>query len=186
MIAMAEIAAGVYGAWLLARRNAAGLNFFDLSERGFFRSFWAAVVVLPAFLVLEILEGSFSGPNGALRPLLVQGIAYVIGWTAFPVVMVHIAEAMGRRQNYIRYIVAYNWSAVIQMMVFLPVALLGFAFPGAGTAMAGLAVFVLILIYQAYVAHKALDVSPAMAAGVVLADMLIGETIRSAATALGG
>lgn len=182
MITWGEVRAGVGGAWRLARRDRGGLALFDASPHGFWASFFAAVLVAPGYLVLEALGGDFS--QAALRPLLIDAIAYVIGWTLFPLAMAHLADGLDRGHAYIRYIVAYNWSAVVQMALFLPVALFGHAFPGPGTALGGMAVTVVLLAYQGYVAHVALDVGPGTAGGVVLFDMLLGAMIQVVADRL--
>lgn len=174
---MTEIAAGVYGAWRLARRDPAGLIWFDDSQQGFWHSFWAAVLVLPGFIVLQIIDGSFA--DDLARPLAVHLIAYVIGWVAYPLAIAHIADAMGRRDTYIRYIVAYNWSAVIQMAAFLPVALAAHLFPGPGTALLQMGITVVLLFYQAYIGHVALGVAPLAATALVLFDLMLSGLVES-------
>jgi hypothetical protein len=179
-----EIAGGIYGAWRLARRDPAGLGWFDASERGFWHSFWAAALLLPAFLTMLVLDGVFQ--DGVARPLVVQLIAYVLRWTAFPLAMAHIAVNLDRGQHYIRYIVAYNWSSVIQMALFLPIAVLGHLFPGGGFAMLNLMVVVVLLAYQAYVAHVCLEVGLGTAVGVVMLDLALDGLIEITADRLIG
>lgn len=186
MIALGEIAAGVYAAFRLARREPEGLAWVDATPRGFWHSFAAALVVLPAVLMLEILDGSFSQDRGVARPLVVELIAYVIQWTAFPLAMSSIADSLGRGQFYIRYIVVYNWSAVIQMALFLPVAALGALFPSGGIMLGMLVATALLLIYQAYIAHVALEVPGPVAAGLVLLDMLLGGLVQMTADRIAG
>ncbi|MGE5506110.1 MAG: hypothetical protein ACM31L_16940 [Actinomycetota bacterium] len=184
MTATSHIAAGVYGAWRLARRDPSGLAWIDGSVQGFWTSFWAAALVAPGFFALQALAGSFD--DGLARPLLVQLIGYVIGWTAFPLAMAHISEGLGKWGNYTRYIAAYNWSAVVQMGAFLPVAVLAHLFPGSGTAMLDMSVTVVLLVYQAYVAHVALGVGPGTAAGIVVLDVLMGGLVQMATDRLIG
>lgn len=177
MIAAAEAAAGIYGVWLLARRQKRGLDFLDDSVHGFWQSFWAAPIVLPGMLLLRVLDGSLALDGGTLRPLAVQLIAYVIQWTAFPLVVSGIVESMGRGHRYLRYVVAYNWSAVVQMAVFLPVAITAHLFPAREIVLITMAVTVLLLAYQAYIAHTALETPLLPSVALVLLDMLIGGLI---------
>jgi hypothetical protein len=44
----------------------------------------------------------------------------------------------------------------------------------------------LLLIYQAYIAHVALEVPGPVAAGLVLLDMLLGGVVQMAADAIAG
>lgn len=185
MTTAGEIFAGVYGAWRLARRDPSGLIWFDASPRGFWNSFWGPALILPAFLVLQALDGTFE--DSLLRPLAVELIAFVIGCVAFPLVMSHISEGLERSHLYTRYIVAYNWSQVIQMAALLPVGLLIHFAPGHGMALLNMAMTILVLVYQAYVAHQALDIKPGPAGLLVLLDLSLGALIQMiAARLLGG
>jgi hypothetical protein len=182
MITAGDIFAGVFGAWRLARRDPAGLIWFDASPRGFVNSFWGPALILPGFLVLQTLDGTFE--TDLLRPLAVELLAFIIGCVAFPLAMNHISEGLERSHLYFRYIVAYNWSQVIQMAVILPVGLLMHLAPGHGVAMLNLAMTIVVLVYQAYVAHQALDVKPSAAGLLVLLDLSLGALIQMIATRL--
>lgn len=182
MIALAEVGRGVYGAWRLARRDPGGLAWIDASERGFWHSFWAAALVAPAYFALGALDGDYHG--AVMRPLLVQAIAYVIGWVAFPLAMIHICEGLNRGEAYFRYMTAYNWSAVVQMAVYLPAAVITHLAPDSGLALLGMAITLLLLFYQVYIAHIALAVPPLTAAGVVVFDMLLGGMVQMTAERL--
>lgn len=184
MISRAEIAAGLTGAWQLARRQPQGLDFFDRTPRGFFRSFWAAALALPAALALDVFDGVFSGPAGLLLPLVVQVIAAVIDAVAFPLAMATVTRELGRAERYVTFVVAYNWSSLLRMMAFFAVALLTHVAPQAHVLL--LAVLVLLLIYEAYVVHVALDVPPPVAAAVVLLDVLIDALVGMSAHGLMG
>jgi len=184
MIVPGEIVGGVYGAWRLARRDPAGLIWFDASARGFWHSFWGPALVLPGFLALQALDGVFE--TEIPRPLLVHLIAYVIGCVAFPLAVSHIADGLERSHRYIRFVVAYNWSAVIQMALLLPTTLLIHLVPGEGPSMINLAVTIMLLVYQAYVAHVALEVSPTTAGLLVVLDLMIGALIQMSADHLIG
>lgn len=177
MIPMGAVAAGIYGAWMLARRRPEGLNWFDATPEGFWRSFWAAVVVAPGFVVLELITGGF-GEGFSLGSAVVQLIAYVIDWVAFPLLMVFVADRLGCWPNYIRYIVAYNWSSVVQMAVLLPAALLAVLVPSAPTLMLMQGITIILLVYRAYVAHVALGVGLGSSAGIVLMDVLLSGVTK--------
>jgi hypothetical protein len=178
MISMDEISSGITGAYRLARRDPGGLAWFDTSLTGYWRSFWAAVVVAPAFLVLDLITGGF-GDNFGLRQMLIQIIAYVIDWTAFPLLMIVVADSLDKWPNYTRYIVAYNWSAVVQMAVLMPVAVLAVLVPGHVTMMMAQVVTIILLVYRAYVAHAALGVGFATAGGVVLLDVVLAGVLKA-------
>lgn len=177
MITAAEIAAGVTGAFRLARRDPRGMDCFDASPHGFWRSFWAAALVAPAFIIIDLLAGTLNTDTG-LRSVAIKLIGYVVDWTLFPVVMITIVDTLGKWPLYMRYIVAYNWSAVVQMSVLLPVAILAVSAPSHATMLLAQAVTIVLLVYRAYVAHVALAVGFGTAAGIVLLDVLLAGLLR--------
>lgn len=179
MIAPQDAASGLYGAVLLLKRDTKGLAWFDASQRGVVNSFWAAALVLPAFLILELAEGSFAKNAGVLRALAIEISGFVMFWTAFPLIMATIADTLDRGRLWPRFVVAYNWSGAVQMAVYFPIAFLAALFPGLGTGLASLMVTAFLLAYQGFVAHKALEISPLTAAGVIILDVLLGLLIRS-------
>ena len=60
MIGVSDLAAGLRGALRLARFDARGLEQFDNTPRGFWRSFVVALLILPGVLWLSV-----AGPDQA-------------------------------------------------------------------------------------------------------------------------
>ena len=54
MISGREVAIGIYGAWRLLHFDRAAVQYFDSTIDSFWKSFYAALVVLPAVIVLRI------------------------------------------------------------------------------------------------------------------------------------
>ncbi|MEE8516504.1 MAG: hypothetical protein V3T02_07695 [Alphaproteobacteria bacterium] len=165
--------AALYGAWRLARLDPRGQDHFDASITGFWRSFQAAVIVAPAFVFLILFN--LDQPNitaGALRLTLVESLAYIISWTAFPLAMVALAHRLNRDQNYIRFIVAHNWANVLQVAVFLPTAIIA-QVVGPSARFLTVAAMVAIFLYQWYVARTVLSINPFQAIGIVLVNLFI-------------
>ena len=119
-ITLREIAAALYGAVRLARGDAHGIDFFEDSVDGFWKSFWAAAIVAPAYAILLAINlDDAEIKSGILRIAIVELTAYVAGWAAFPLAMHYVAEFMDREERYLRYIAAANWCAVIQVGLYL-------------------------------------------------------------------
>lgn len=164
MITAREATFALYGAYRLARVDRRGLGYFDATVEGFWRSFYAAVLVAPAYVILLALHvGDRPVTAGPAKLVLVEGIAYVIVWTAFPLAMVYAARWLGRSHHYIRYIVARNWAGVLEMAVLLAAV----AASAAGGEALLLLAFIAILVYQWYVALTALEITGWQAAAVV-------------------
>lgn len=166
-----EIASSVYGAWRLARLDPSGMQYFNRTVRGFWNSFFVALLILPAYVYLITDSLAAVEPTSGLPQIIViQGLVYILAWTAFPLVMFHLAEAMGRSGEYIGYIVAANWISLLEVALDFSVTLIGDTglLPETLMSLASAAVFVLILAFEVYVAHTALRIGGMAAAGVVL------------------
>jgi hypothetical protein len=168
-----EVFASIQGAFLLARFNPAGMNYFNISMEGFWRSFGAAVVIAPVILItiLAFYAGSEIYP---VRIAAVEFGQYVIGWVLFPVVMIFVARSMNLTDRYVGYIVAYNWSAVIQTALFAPLNLV-LAYSGASWVLEfmWLSAMIFVIIYLIFIAKTALGTTLSIAISLVGLDMLL-------------
>jgi hypothetical protein len=172
------------GSLKLARGDPAGLDYFDRSLDGFWRSFRAAIVVYPLYLLLLTMRVSVAQwqTAGGYRIIAIETIGYVISWVAFPLVMLAIVRRLGRADRFFDFMVPYNWCQVPQSVLFVLVGLetesgvLGT--PAARTieAAAGIAV----LVYEWFIARVALDVSRSAAILVVVVDLVLGAVINRA------
>ena len=183
MVSYREAAAAIYGAWRLARLDPKGLSYFHATEAGFWRSFFAAVLCAPGYIVIAAIDVAHYPVSASdTRLAAVHLIAYAIRWTAFPLVMISVTRALGRETNYLRHIVARNWSNVLGVMVFLPAIALASGAPP--LAILPLLATVLVLAYQWYVARSALAISGWQAAAVIGLDLLIDMLVVSATRVL--
>lgn len=184
MISQSEVVAGLTGAWRLARLDPQGMSYFDATETGFWRSFFAAVLCAPAYAFVVTLDyGQAPAVASDARLVAVHGIAYAISWTAFPLAMTWAARLLDREPFYLRYIVAQNWANVLEMLLFLPA--LSLAASGAsGFAILPALAAVVILGYQWYVARSALMIGGAQAMAVVGLDLLLDIVVTMAVRAL--
>lgn len=179
-----EIFTGLYGAYRLAHFDDRGMQYFDATIRGFWRSFFAAVLVAPLFLALVLVRYPTLAKEVALsRFVVIEAIAYIIAWVAFPVVMVSVARAIDRDHYFIRYIVAYNWAAVLQNALYLPIAIMASAgiLADAAATTLGLLALLAIVIYVWFITRTALDIPPGLAAGIVGMDFLLSVVINAIA-----
>ncbi|MSP67208.1 MAG: hypothetical protein EXQ96_03725 [Alphaproteobacteria bacterium] len=185
---LTEVTAALYGAWRLARLDASGMRRFDLSEAGFWRSFAAVGVAAPAYLALILLNHHQDpAPADVFSTLAFQGLVYVVQWAVFPLVMIPVSQALGLKRNYVPFIIAFNWAAVVQIAAFLPIALLMFAglLPGTVAGLVTMIAFGAILYFQWFVARVALAANPIAAAAVVALDVALALIVQGFAARLG-
>jgi hypothetical protein len=176
------IAAGLQGAFLLARGRPAGMLLMEGTPQGALRSFWAALICLPAFLALRILGWGDAGPppTGILRPLVAELLGYGTAWVLFALASLPMASAWGREAHWPRFISAWNWSNVVQYLILLAVMAPGAlglpALLAQGIGLAGLGYAIWI---EWFVVRVALDVGGLRAAGMVLLDLMLGLFLGS-------
>ena len=176
MITAREASHGIFGAWQFAKFDAHGLTFFDNTVVAFWRSFYAALIVLPAYIILALLQLTDKEVTaGPFSVLVIESIAYVIGWVAFPLAAFYLARAMDRDQWYCRYIVAYNWAAVLQIALFVVVTAVAASgmFPMVLAATLTFVASIAILAYQWFIARTCLEISAGAACGFVFLDLVI-------------
>lgn len=164
------------GALRLARFDRAGLALLDGTPEAALRSFRAALYAIPLYIVLLVAEpGSVPDTASSLEILLVETIAYVVGWTAFAVVMIPFARNLGRIERYPLFLGAYNWTSLIQVAALTAATLPvwgGLLPDGAGTALVAL-VTVGCLAYEWFVVRTTLEIGPFTAVGAVAVDVLL-------------
>jgi len=182
-----EIVTSIRGVFRLALFDARGMEALDRTPLGAARSFWAAVVVAPFYIALLALR---DGENLADVPLgldlLVQFIAYVVGWTAFPVISRELARVIGRLDDWPAMVSAYNWSAVVQIALQVPVMLLA----GSGAADdrdvagAGLVALIVVMAYLWFIFRQALRIPGMTALGLVVVELTVTALIADHSTHL--
>lgn len=166
-----EIAYRVYGAWRLARLDAKGAQYFDAAPDAALRSFFAAVLVAPAFLATLMLLRNDPPAADPLAVFLVVALCYSLLWTVYPVIVYRICLVIDREEAFFRYLCADNWASVIGFHFQLAVLLLivGGVVPAALAPLVELIMRACLLAYSWFIIRSCLDVSgPAAAAFVAL------------------
>jgi len=186
--AWTEVQLAVGGALKLARGDPRGLDFFDTSIDGFWRSFRAALISYPFFLILLAFRVSAAHweESGTARIVAIETIGYVIAWVAFPLLVLPLTRWLGREDRFLTFMVAYNWSQVPQTALFVIVgadAASGLL-PAGVTQIADFAAAVAVLLYEWYIARVALAVSASQAVSVVLLDLVLGSVLSRITEAL--
>lgn len=184
-----EFSYALTGAWRLLKVDRDGLQFFDDSRRGFLCSFFAAVLVLPFYLVAVGIHLFDAAPAaGPLEVVVVEGLAYAIKWLAYPVILFWLCELMQKSERYFRTVVALNWTNVVQAAIYFPVVLIqasGLFAPVLVTALS-LGAKLGLLAYQWFVTKHALAIPGTSAAGLVVIDLIVDVLLPFYAdTALG-
>lgn len=187
---LSEAALALWAAGRLLRLDPLAWRTFDNNVETFWKSFWAALPVLPLYALMVALQlradaaAGYPIEAGWPKLLLIEGLAYVISWTAFPLVLFHLLGALGKQHRFVPLVAAMNWLtvplAVIGTLAVLiaDLQLLGFL---SGLLRVGVQIFVLVCLSHLFA--RALDLRALAAFGIVLLGVLIDYFLLSATRA---
>ena len=175
-----EAAHGIFGAWRLLHFDRSGLSYFRATPEGFWNSFWVALIALPAEALMSLLVLSAvpeTAPEASLgRVTLVFVFIFAVRWLAYLVTIAEISEAILRREHFVTYAVAYNWSQVIRIVILLPAVAI-FAVDGADGSGWEITVFYAAQVglwdYSWVIARMALDATRGAAILTVVVEIAI-------------
>lgn len=170
-----EILYRTYGAWRLARFDAGGKQYFDAAPDAALRSFFAALLVAPAYAISLLLQGGQAGETDALAAGLVFILTYSLEWTVFPVIVFYICQAMDRQQAFFGYLSAINWASMISyhLLLVLTVLVVGGLIPAALVPLASFGFHAYLMGYLWFITRHCLDVSAPAAVGFVALNFFI-------------
>ena len=172
----------------LLNSRSEGLKSFDMSERGFWRSFAAIWLTLPAYIISLAIERMRNGavePDGTLLDNLwvdaVVALGHVGGYIALPLAMIWIARSFRLTSRYVSFVIVTNWISVITLLVLSVPAmllLLGWATPSLASLF-NLAFAVIFVRVQWFATKETLGLSSLPALGVVLFGILLNSGVGS-------
>lgn len=168
-----EAIRSIQGALLLARFDVRGMQLFSLTLDGFWRSFFAAVLVAPFAVIVTTLTYPSGVPERSAAYTL-EAIQFATEWIAFPLVMIPVARLLGLSASYVPYIIAYNWTQVVQSLLFFPIAVLS-ARGLVGSELAQIlnaAALLYLLAYLVFVARSGLKIPTLTAVGIVVLNVV--------------
>jgi hypothetical protein len=145
-----EVADAVWGVFALIRYRADWSLGFEISARGFARSFLGPALALPFYLLTAaVLARADTGSGPTAASLWGSGLTLLLDAVAFPTVMALLARPLGFASGYCPFIIVTNWASLVANAL---LALIAFAalfgregysvFATFAVALFGLSVFV--------------------------------------------
>lgn len=181
-VSSGDIIRGVWGAWRLARRDTGGMAMFDVSPDGAAKSFVAAALALPLFMVARAVALGFRWPLLLQpAPLLITVLGFIAGWLVMPAVLTWLLPRLGRGQRLADGIVAYNWAALLISLA----GFIAFLLVSIGLVPSQLGFLVLVVVqlvcyvYEGFVLRIALGIELPIVAGLVVFDALTSELMSA-------
>ncbi|WP_246727800.1 transporter [Chelativorans sp. Marseille-P2723] len=144
-----EVQQYLTGVWQMMLGRSEGLSLLDLSVDGFWNSFYAIMVALPALVVgwVAIANSVSYAVYFEVRfaILLRLFIVDMGAWVLPLAVLGAISRPAGIASRFVHYVVASNWASALFAWLMLPSALLRLFWPGAQE----LTLFVSIVLFIA-------------------------------------
>ncbi|MCB1831993.1 MAG: hypothetical protein KDH19_00885 [Geminicoccaceae bacterium] len=173
-----EIVRSLVAAFRLVRLQEDGLTHLNLSIDGFWRSFLAAVIVLPGAAFVFHVQSLQSGDPAEAGRLGMAGIVFAITWLKFPLLSLVFVRCFGLTDRYVPLVVASNWVAVCIMAIFVAVVLLSTILPMMIGQTLLLMTFVGALYVQWFVLNVTLRAAAVTVLGLFVLDILADELIH--------
>jgi hypothetical protein len=181
-----HVSQGMYGAWRLARLDSAAMALFERSPAGVWRSFVGAILAFPGFLLAEawyVAPARWVVP-GPTDVLILLTLAYVAARVVFPLIILPFCDWIGRQEQGLDLIIAYNWSLVLQSALAVSVVFAARTLPEGVAGLFALAAGMASLGYEWFIARTALEAGGVAATAVVLIDLVLAAALRWAAQGL--
>lgn len=124
-----EIHQYLHGAWRMMLGKADGLRELDLSVDGFWNSFFAIAVALPALIVNWVTIADSYGDlavdfNDRFAIFIRLGIIDLAAWLLPLAGLAAVARTVRLADRYVHYVVASNWATAIVAWLMVPPAAL--------------------------------------------------------------
>ncbi|RFC64283.1 hypothetical protein DYI37_08060 [Fulvimarina endophytica] len=176
---MNEILGNFSGAFALMMGRKSGLDRLDLSADGFYRSFAAIAVALPA-LFLSWMQYEADGeaefvPNaGSIEAYGAHLMADLLAWLLPILCLILVARRIGWSRKVSPLVVATNWGAALITWMFAPyLALVLMVGMGPNLALVGSLLSIASLVLTTRLCHTILQDWPS-AIGLTLAMLALG------------
>ncbi len=193
IITVEEATRGVFAAWFMLLRDKRAPLLLENTYMAAVKSYWAALIVLPLYLLgtsLEFLSPSEDVRNfatlaaeaGLFNATVAEFCIFVLCWfVAWPLLLDRITPYLDCDENFFRYIAAYNWMRVTYVLVGLTFVALHFAglIPAGSADAAALTVLVVLWSYHWFVLRHALGVNGGYAALLVAAEFMFVTMIKA-------
>ncbi len=176
-----EMIKALFGTLYLAKFNVEGFKYIPSTSESFFRSFVAALITLPFFLILITLRFDALEINvNGYRYLCLELCSYAISWLAFPLLMDHMSWQIKRETKFFKFIIAHNWSLVIQNVIYSITIFLGYIGILTDTLTRSLILLILMwtFAFTWFIAKNGLNVSVFTAISVVLVGFFLNLAIE--------
>ncbi len=112
------------GAWQLIKLNPRAMDYFDKSADGFWKSFWAIILVAPVFFLGLGVSFDAAVEQGHQVSFTAHVVEFLLRLPLIALVMVYFTKFLKIDAHYSEMIVAFNWLWVLSNYIILPLSML--------------------------------------------------------------
>ncbi len=183
-LAADDVTRSLRGSWRLMTKGADALRELDLTRRGFWVSFGAMVLLLPATVALLAAERTGAGLSNAGRLFEAPGLlaqvagAECLAIIVVPLLLVGLRPQLAQAPRFTSFVIAWNWAGVLSVsLMAVPATLfaIGWSFPELALLQA--AAFAVIVLRLRYCVARATFGAGRVAAAIVTMSVLADYAI---------
>jgi hypothetical protein len=179
-LAADDVTRSLRGSWHLMTRGSEALQELDLTRDGFWRSFLAFALMLPAAVALLAAVRILADmPNSAglfTSPQLVMAVvgAQCLTVLAVPALLIVLAPNLIHAPRFTSFVIAWNWAGIVSAsLMAVPAAVLAIGWSNPSlAAVQALAFGVIVLRLRYCVARAAFGAESRIAAPIVTASVM--------------
>lgn len=191
MIGGQEIARTIQGGLLILQNRREGVQWFDVSIDGFWRSFGVIFLVLPLFLISGFAEKKLLLEETELTAEIFPGGAFwssemttfALDWVTLPLVLALLARPLGISGGYVSFVVVRNWTSLLAAVpyVFSSILYLLGIVPSGVMVLMSLMSLSIMLWFKFNIVRFTLDTGVGLTLGVVVLDVILSLMITELA-----
>jgi hypothetical protein len=183
-LAADDVTRSLRGSWHLMTRGAEALKELDLSSKGFWHSFAALVLTLPAMVSIlaaeRVVDGLPNAGNLFDSPLLVMSVVGAEGLAILlvPALLIGLAPKLVQTPRFTSFVIAWNWAGVVSVsLMAVPATIFAIGWANPPLAVVQTLAFAAIVLRLRYCVAKA-AFGPGGGAGmIVLASMIADYSV---------
>ena len=170
-LAADDVARSLRGSWHLMTRGTEALSELDLSRDGFWRSYLAFALMLPATIAMLAAARLIAGlPNSAglfTAPTLVMAV---------PTLLIALRPALAQAPRFTSFVIAWNWAGIVSAsLMAVPAAVFAVGWSTPTLALVQSAFFAAIVLRLRYCVARAAfgPEGPAIALPLIIASVVL-------------
>lgn len=184
-LAADDVLRSLRGSWRLMTEGAEALKELDLSRDGFWRSFAALVLTVPALIAILAAERQIAGLSNAGNmfdsPVLIARVlgAECLAIIAVPALLIGLAPNLTHSPRLTSFVIAWNWAGIVSaslMAVPATIFAIGWSPPGVATLQA-IAFAVIVLRLRYCVARATFGAQSSIAPSILLASVIADYSV---------